>query len=350
MSDINLKYENKHLANIASYQELARKTYLKTINKIFRNVGNLPTKSKTFRISNYPLLNSLVGETLTAFSEEIELLLINGIKSEWELSGEKLKAIVADHYADTQINEAIKQIIGNTHEPALNAFLNRTKKGLNLSDRVWNLTNQFRSEIEQTLFVGISEGKSAADMARDAKQYLNNPDKLFRRVRDAEGKLVLSKNAKDYHPGQGVYRSSYKNALRLTATETNMAYRKADMTRWDATPFILGYRVKLSNNHPKFDVCDYLAHDYPSSFIFTGWHPFCRCYSVPILADYEQFQKYQDAVWNGTEKDFKFSGVVKDIHADAKSWLRNNKERVANWKSKPYWIVDNKNFVKKYLK
>src|SRR5690606_20105860 len=92
-------------------------------------------------------------------------------------------------------------------EAALKAFKERTIKGLNLSDRVWKYTNQFRNEIEQGLFVGISEGKSAAAMAQDQKKYLKEPEKLFRRVKDANGKLVLSKAAKEYKPGQGVYRS-----------------------------------------------------------------------------------------------------------------------------------------------
>ena len=65
-------------------------------------------------------------------------------------------------------------------------------------------------------------------MSRDVCGYLRNPDKLFRRVRDKHGNLRLSKAAKAYHPGRGVYRSSYRNALRLTATENNMAYRTAD--------------------------------------------------------------------------------------------------------------------------
>ena len=59
-------------------------------------------------------------------------------------------------------------------------------------------------------------------LSRDVRRYLRNPDKLFRRVRDKHGNLRLSKAAKAYHPGRGVYRSSYRNALRLTATENNM--------------------------------------------------------------------------------------------------------------------------------
>ena len=69
-------------------------------------------------------------------------------------------------------------------------------------------------------------------------------------MKGADGKLALSKNAKAFHPGQGVYRSSYKNAMRLTRTETNAAYRLADQDRWQRMDFVVGMRVHKSKNHP----------------------------------------------------------------------------------------------------
>ena len=99
------------------------------------------------------------------------------------------------------------------------------ENGLNLSDRIWNYTNSFKEEIEMGLDIGLGEGKSASELSSELKRYLNNPDELFRRVRDKHGNLHLSSRAKAYHPGRGVYRSSYKNAMRLAGTETNMAYR-----------------------------------------------------------------------------------------------------------------------------
>ena len=69
-------------------------------------------------------------------------------------------------------------------------------------------------------------------------------------MKGADGKLALSKNAKAFHPGQGVYRSSYKNAMRLTLTETNAAYRLADQDQWQRMDFVVSMRVHKSKNHP----------------------------------------------------------------------------------------------------
>ncbi|MDR0754714.1 MAG: hypothetical protein LBF04_04920, partial [Prevotellaceae bacterium] len=71
-----------------------------------------------------------------------------------------------------------------------------------------------------------------------------------------------------------VYRSSFKNARRLTATETNIAYRAADYERMQDFDFVVGIEINLSNNHtlngkPFTDMCDDLKGKYPKDFKFT---------------------------------------------------------------------------------
>lgn len=88
-------------------------------------------------------------------------------------------------------------------------------------------------------------------------------------MRDKDGNLKLSQAAQKYHPGTGVYRSSYKNAMRVTRTEVNMAYQASDSERWTRSWWVKGIRVSLSNNHtspdskgrpaPLVDICDELA-------------------------------------------------------------------------------------------
>ncbi len=74
-------------------------------------------------------------------------------------------------------------------------------------------------QVETAMDIALRDGTPANRLATDLKQYLKHPDKLFRRVRDEHGQLQLSKRTKEFHPGAGVYRSSYKNARRLAVTE-----------------------------------------------------------------------------------------------------------------------------------
>ena len=108
---------------------------------------------------------------------------------------------------------------------------------------------KFNRQIEMTLSSGITVGRPANVMAKDLKDALIEPNRIFRRIRK-DGELVLSRMAKKYHPGQGVYRSSFKNARRLAANETNMAYRTSDFTRRKQLPFVTGITVHLSPQHP----------------------------------------------------------------------------------------------------
>lgn len=219
---------------------------------------------------------------------------------------------------------------------------------MDLSQRVWRYVGQFKEQLESALDVGLGEGRSAQELARDVKKNLREPDRLFRRVRDKRGNLVLSKAARAYHPGQGVYRSSVKNAQRLTRSEINMAYRESDFLRWQQLDFVVGFEIHRSNHEPrcKCKMCDRLQGRYPKTFKFKGWHPQCMCYAVPILMDEETFDENElgdlKAALRGTEYKKKQSrNLVTDVPDGFKEWVEENKEASAGWSSTPYFIQDN---------
>ena len=226
---------------------------------------------------------------------------------------------------------------------------------------MWRYTDQFKAEIELGLDVGIRNGLSADDMSQELRQYLKYPDKLFRRVRDEHGELQLSKRAAALHPGRGVYRSSYKNARRLAATETNMAYMTADYERWQQLDFVVGIRIELSNNHtlngqPFTDICDELSAPlgskntrgkgcYPKDFKFTGWHPLCRCHVVTILKTDEEMAEDTRRILAGEPLDGKSVNRVDDVPKEFKQWLKDNEERAKYHSSVPYFIKDNPKYI-----
>lgn len=355
-------YEGEHARNIqAADRELVR-LYGEAIDRIYLYASNLRVaEGGVISILDYPQLNAAIDRELFALASRVEVVVRNGIERSFELSQRKLGATVnATFYQNATMPAVMQEIVDRPQGAAMEAFLNRKTKGLGLSERVFRYANvQIRAEIEQNLFAGIAEGKSATEMAREQKRYLNNPDALFRRVRDAKGKLVLSKAAKafDYHkdperpnkpaegPGRGLYRSAYKNALRLTATEINMAYRKADLERYRATPFITGYQINLSASHPTFDICDELAGEYPLDFEWTSWHPRCLCYLTPIMPDMAEFGRYQEALIRGEGEGFKFSKVVQDVPQKYSKYVEGNRERFEGWARLPMWMANNRKFA-----
>lgn len=299
-----------------------------------------------FLFDKFPAIKERVQELFRGLHGQLVSTISEGNRREWLLSAAKNDEMVKRLCERAGIStDRAKEWLRPNME-AFEAFQGRKERGMGLSDRVWRLTDQFKGELEMALELGLGDGKSAADLSRDVREYLNEPHKLFRRVRNEKGQLRLSKSAAAYHPGQGVYRSSYKNALRLTATENNMAYRTADHERWQQLDFVIGIEILLSNNHPCEDICDELAGVYPKTFKFVGWHPFCRCIAVPKLADEDEFIARQQALIDGQDvPEGGYSGEVTYMPDAFNNWVQNNAERIENVKNVPYFIRDNQELV-----
>lgn len=338
--------ESANRRNIRKAQASIQLEIDKVIETVFASLSGAKLTNSNFRLADNPRLLKKVNESMKNFRLKIDVIFVNSLKGSFETSQANLINTVYKTYDGRAIIDPVKDLLKSQYDEVLQAFLNRSVNGLGLSDRLWQLTYQFQREIEWTVFAGLSEGQSAQTMSRSMKRFLKNPDSLFRRVRNAKGKLVLSANAKKFNPGQGVYRSSYKNSMRLARTEINTAYRTADHEQYKNKPYVLGIEVKLSPSHPIEDYCDYLVGIYPSWFKFTQWHIQCLCFAIPVLADKDQFNEYQKAILAGTEKDFKFNGVIESPPDRFFNWIEGNKERLNGWKHLPPFLKDNPRFKK----
>lgn len=341
------------LVRTEGYAEQVRKLFAKTVNDILAITTSVPQleDGEVFSYSDNKKIAKKVQDKLRDLHSMVYAAIKEDITLEWDKANEACNELVATHFGKEILSD--KRFAGwfERNTEAMEAFISRKEAGLNLSDRVWKPVTQLRSEMELAMTIAIGEGESASQISRLVRQYLNNPDKLFRRVRDKKGNLKLSKAAKAYHPGQGVYRSSAKNAMRIARSETNIAYRQADNTRWQQMDFILGQEINLSRSHPVTDICDTLKGRYPKDFVFTGWHPQCFCYVTPILLSEKDFAAMQQAKLEGKEYDVS-DKMVKDMPDNFKSWVIDNKERIEKAKQRgtlPYFIKDNKKTVERII-
>lgn len=326
------KDERAHRARIEAYSFRLKQLYSSALKEYASLIQGLDIDiNKPFSFADYPATQKRLRETLQGYASKLTALINRSTTAEWYVAMKK---------QDTRLKTT--NIYTARNREALKAFQERVTNGLNLSNRVWKYTEQFQQEIELAMSTGLVSGTSAGEIARSVQKLLNEPDRLFRRVRDKHGVLQLSKAAKAYHPGQGVYRSSFKNANRLIRNETNMAYRSADHFRWNNDPSVIGYEVKLSNRHIVRDMCDDLKGKYPKSFKFVGWHTNCLCYKVAILMNDADFDEYQLSILNGESFTKNPSGTIENVPEGFNDWVKDNKERVERMKSKPYFWVDNK--------
>lgn len=339
-------YDKKHKENLAKRARKVQQLYDAAVKRIAQAAAPSlfdADPQKEFHFEDFPALKKEMEALMQDLGSSLQANIEDGDQESWTLSNTKNDVMVDSIIGKKKLPAKTVKAWKHPHLEALNAFIARKEAGMNLSRRVWNLTQQFKSEMELALELGMGEGKSAAALSRDVRKYLVEPNKLFRRVRDKSGALRLSKAAAAYHPGQGVYRSSYKNALRMTATENNIAYRTADHNRWQALPFVIGIEIHISNNHPTEDICDLFdGKRFPKDFKFTGWHPWCRCYAVSVLASQEEMDAYTTAIMNGEDvSHWKFTGQVEKMPKEFDKWMKDNQARIENATSMPYFIKDN---------
>lgn len=339
-------YDEKHKQNLAKRAKKVSSLYDAAVKRLTQAAAPSlfdADKEQEFHFEDFPTLKREMDALMQDLYSSLQTNIEDGDEESWTLANTKNDAMVESVIGKAKLPKQTVQAWKHPHLEALNAFIDRKEAGMGLSKRVWNLTQQFKDEMELALELGMGEGKSAAELSRDIRKYLKEPNKLFRRVRDKSGALRLSKAAAAYHPGRGVYRSSYKNALRMTATENNMAYRTADHTRWQALPFVIGIEIHISNNHPTEDICDIFdGKRFPKDFKFTGWHPWCRCYAVSILAKQEEMDAYIKALIAGEDvSDWQFTGKVEQMPTEFTKWMKDNESRIAKAKSMPYFIKDN---------
>ena len=344
------KYDKSHLSHLNRYEKQITDLFATAVDEAAKiSMVVQGVNDKPFSWNDFPLAKKKADKLIEKLQGDIQIAIVNGIRNEWSLSNIKNDALCNSVFKDLTLPTKQSKKYYNNNAEALEQFIARKNTGLNLSDRVWNYTQQFKQEIELALDLGIRSGKSADELSRDLRSYLKYPNKLFRRVRDEHGELHLSKTAKAFHPGQGVYRSSYMNARRLAATETNIAYRTADYTRWQEMDFVVGIEIHLSNNHNckgvpagmYFDICDELKGRYPKEFKFAGWHPHCRCYATSILKSQEEIQADNERILNGERLTNNSVNAVANVPDNFNKWIENNSERIKRAKSLPYFIKDN---------
>lgn len=303
---------------------------------------------KPFIFADYPGVKSVMQSVTQQLANRMVTVVESGSKKQWLFACDKNDGFISSIMDTTKLSKARLKKMQDRNLDALSSFQGRKVEGMNLSQRVWKYIDQYKAQLESALDVGLGDGRSADQLSRDVRQNLREPNRLFRRVRDKRGNLVLSKAAKAFHPGQGVYRSSYKNAMRLTRSEINMAYRESDFLRWQSLDFVVGFEIRRSNHEPLFkcDICEKLVGRYPKTFKFKGWHPQCMCYAVPILMDEETFDENElgdlKAALRGTTYQHKqAANVVPDVPQGFKDWVKDHIEVQKKWASTPYFIKDN---------
>lgn len=344
--------DEKHLQRINKYLRSINVLYDDLVQEIALLVVKLKVSDKMFMWKDYGKITKQVNDALIAYNNGLLSRIKVYTEYEWDFGNakvnelliqnlQKIKGKVLPDSYDTRMREISTQ---TANKKALEAFQERKKGKFTVSERVWNITKQAKENLEFAIDDALREGMSAQELSRKIKSNLNDPDKLFRRVRDKHGNLQLSKNAQSFHPGQGVYRSAHKNALRLAANEINTAYRESEQLRIMANNDVVGQKINLSPQHSVYDMCDELAGAYPKDFNWSSWHVFCKCFRTIILKSPTELIS---EINNGQNLSPEASqNHVAEVPLNFSTWMAENKEMLNRRKSLPEFVDSNRKYVK----
>lgn len=329
-----------------------------------------------FNFDNFPLLKARLEDIFNDYFQNSILCYKSGITDGVSL------AYTHDGDALGQFSVLSDKALQNARKTAAATFIaNRfnAKNGLNLAQSVWNYCQQTKSEFEMAMSNviadGLEKGTSAEEVGRRLRQYLNNPDMMYRRyhtvkvLKNGQKKDVVTWRRKRIidgrvrfveepleRVGQGVYRSARKNALRVARTEINAAYHKARNERWKNEPFVIGQHIHISPQHDPeedADICDELEGYYPKDFDWNSWHAQCMCTSDPVMISGEERKQFYKRLAKGEDMTNYISpNRVKDVPDQYKRYIEANCDKIVDAfkRGKLAWhLANNKSYWVRYL-
>lgn len=329
-----------------------------------------------FNFDNFPVLKARLNEIFNDYFQNSMLCYKSGMTSGVSL------AYAHDNDALEQFSVLTDKALETARKTAAATFIaNRlnAKNGLNLAQSVWNYCQQTKAEFEMAMSNviadGLEKGTSAEEVGRRIRQYLNNPDMMYRRyhtvkvLKNGQKKDIVTWRRKRIidgrvrfveepleHVGQGVYRSARKNALRVARTEINAAYHKARNDRWKNEPFVIGQHIHISPQHDPeedADICDELEGYYPKDFDWDSWHSQCMCTSDPVMISGEERKQFYKRMLNGEDMSGYISpNSIKDVPDQYKRYIETNGDKIVDAfkRGKLAWhLADNKSYWVKYL-
>jgi len=192
----------------------------------------------------------------------------------------------------------LRAMFATVNRQAVEACWARTKKGLFLSDRIWEQGEKFRNTMRDIIQEAVATGQDAVKTARMLQQYVR------------QGKSTLAANYPNMMERMRgrIPKDICYEALRLARTEMTAVFGEGTLAAARMSPSYIGMKYVLSHNHPMPDICDNItsANLYglgpgvypPGEEPPYPFHPSCLCIALPA---HEQPEKFVERLKNWKE-------------------------------------------------
>ena len=268
-----------------------RGLYIRAADRVAKELRSLVLKTPSSYLRKRQLEELEVALKVEAdrLAGNLEKVLGSYIEQAVDAGGGYSQAITLDLFKKAGLDTSgLRTMFAAVNRQAVEACWARTKKGLFLSDRIWQQGENFRNTMRDLVQEAVATGQDAIKTARMLQQYIR------------QGAQTL---ARDYpnmmeRMGNRVPKDICYEALRLARTEMTAAFGEGTVAAARVSPSYIGMKWVLSHSHPMVDICDALAeHDEglgrgvysPGDEPHLPAHPNCICSLVPVHEEPEKF-------------------------------------------------------------
>lgn len=300
-----------------------RGLYIRAADRVAKELQNLALKTPSSYLRKRHLeeletalrieAERLIGNLTKAIEGYIEQAVDAGVGYSQAVSLSLFKKAGID-------TAGLRIMFATVNRQAAEACWARTKKGLFLSDRIWEQGEKFRNTMRDIIQEAVVTGQDAVKTARMLQQYVRQGAMTL--ARDYPN---MMKRMKGRIPGDISY-----EALRLARTEMTAAFGEGTVSAAQVSPSYQGMKWVLSHSHPVTDICDTLAeHDEglgrgvysPGNEPLLPAHPNCICTLVPVHEEPEKFverlKKWRDDPTSDQELEKWYNEIYKSPRNEA---------------------------------
>lgn len=284
-----LKARGDYLKIKLRHEPALHKIYLDAADQVARELRNLKPTTGLLTRNHLEALERTLRREADNIYQQSSALIKTGLTQVVEVGAKPVDNFLISSLKRAEIPLDFLRLqrgFADVNTSAVEAFWLRTRKGLTVSDRIWDQSESARKAMRDVIQTGIASGRDVVQVARDLEGYVRN------------GTLAEEYPNMMERMGRRVPKNLSYEALRLARTEYGMAFNESVYSRGAINPAYLGSQYMLSDSHPEPDICDDLASAdlyglgpgvYKKGEEPAFPHPQCLCYVIPVVLDREEF-------------------------------------------------------------
>lgn len=293
-----LKARKRFLKLNSSQEKELLRIYKELANQLSNDITNCRTSSKNAYLRK---LNEIVQVNINQLNGK----LTNIIKANIETSSQIASTAESIYYQsitqDTNLLAMFKSMPINNSRKVVSKLIqgNYYKDGKTLDERLWNITQKNKNDINTLIKINVLKGANARELSKQVDKYVNPMKKIEAKT------LEVGMSGKIAYQSQRLARTSITHSFAETIIENTKT-----------NPFNKGIKWNLSASHfsrmhGKMDICD----DYDGNVFKPNavplQHPNCLCYFTEENIDIDQAIRELKA-WTKGEKNPKLDKWYKD--------------------------------------